>query len=378
MSSTTAPPRRIGRTAGLARWSALALLAAPLAVSAMELDLKLEPGVAIPLTAPQKDRFDVGGGGAAKVLFGMGRHLDLAVGISSIVLPRASGSTAPAAGTAWGYGGGFRLKGSRDATMAYGLSPWIDADALYVRTGPLNRFGLAAGTGLAFPMAARRYWVGPYVRYEQIFGRGSGPESRDAKILLAGLSIEFGYGRHHGATTTTVAPPMVMAAPAAPPAPTDRDSDGVLDRDDRCPDVAGPASNQGCPVYEKVVVKPDKLEVKEKIQFAWNSPRIEAVSFSTLDEVVKVLQDNRGFRVELEGHASSEGGAERNQLLSEQRAKAVLDYLAAHGVPSDRLSSRGFSSSQPTQDNATEAGREANRRVEFLVNFIIVNPERGP
>ena len=100
---------------------------------------------------------------------------------------------------------------------------------------------------------------------------------------------------------------------------------------------------------------------------------IEAASHPALDEVVKALQDNRGFRVQLEGHASSEGDDVHNQTLSEQRAQAVLDYLVSHGVAPGRLASKGFSSSVPTESNTTAAGREANRRVEFVVSFIILD-----
>jgi OOP family OmpA-OmpF porin len=92
-----------------------------------------------------------------------------------------------------------------------------------------------------------------------------------------------------------------------------------------------------------------------------------------LDEVVQALKDNTSFRVEVEGHTSSEGTDDHNQTLSEQRAQAVLDYLAAHGIAKDRLGSKGFSSSVPVDTNATSAGRENNRRVEFVVYFNIVN-----
>ena len=91
--------------------------------------------------------------------------------------------------------------------------------------------------------------------------------------------------------------------------------------------------------------------------------------------MVKALQDNRGFRVALEGHSSSEGGDEHNQTLSEGRGQAVLNYLVAHGLAKDRVTSKGFSSSRPLESNVTESGREANRRVEFIVHFIIV--EKG-
>ena len=156
-------------------------------------------------------------------------------------------------------------------------------------------------------------------------------------------------------------------APPVPVAPSDRDNDGTPDKDDLCPDVVGPASNKGCPVYEKVVVKPDRLELKEKIQFARNSPRIQRASHASLDEVVKALQDNRSFRVQLEGHSSSEGVAKHNQTLSDRRAHAVVEYLVGHGVAKDRLDSKGFGSTVPIDTNATAAGRENNRRVNFMI-----------
>ncbi len=80
----------------------------------------------------------------------------------------------------------------------------------------------------------------------------------------------------------------------------------------------------------------------------------------------------------MEGHSSSEGGDEHNQTLSEQRAQAVLDYLAGKGVSRERLSSRGFGSSRPLESNTTEAGREDNRRVDFVVHFIIVKEGNAP
>lgn len=366
----------------LAAGLALSLLVLPTAPRAGELGLKVEPGVAFPLTQPQSQRFDLGGGVAAKLLYGLGPYLDVTAGVSFVGLPASSGSASSGISTAWGYGGGLRLKRPHDAQSLHGMSPWVDADALYVRTGPLDRFGLAAATGLAFPVGeARNLWVGPYVRYQEIVGRGDGAvDGRDAKVLLAGLSFEFGGNPMRSrevahAAPTAAAPAVAAAAPV--PVPVDRDHDGTPDEGDVCPDVAGPTSNHGCPVYEKVVVKPDKLELKDKIQFEWNSPLIEPASFPALDETVKALQDNRGFRVAVEGHASSEGGDEHNQRLSEQRAQAVLEYLVSHGVAPERLVSEGFSSTVPLDSNATAAGREANRRVEFVVHLVILKSGSG-
>ena len=142
--------------------------------------------------------------------------------------------------------------------------------------------------------------------------------------------------------------------------------------------MAGTVANAGCPVYEKVIVQPDKLVLKEKIAFAWNSALIGDTSRPALDEVAQALRDNLSFRVQVDGHASSDGGDVHNQALSEERASAVVDYLVARGVARDRLIAKGFSSSVPAATNGTAAGRETNRRVEFVVDFIIVKEGNTP
>jgi outer membrane protein OmpA-like peptidoglycan-associated protein len=153
----------------------------------------------------------------------------------------------------------------------------------------------------------------------------------------------------------------------------DRDHDGLADAIDNCPDVAGPVENGGCPVYEKVIVRPDKLELREKIMFAFDRADIETESVPLLDEVVQALRDNKGFRVQIEGHADATGVEEHNQTLSEQRAAAVVAYLRDHGIAPERLSYKGFGSSVPTDSNKTVAGRENNRRVDFVVQFKIID-----
>ncbi|MFL5455164.1 MAG: OmpA family protein [Myxococcales bacterium] len=256
--------------------------------------------------------------------------------------------------------------------MLYGAKPWVDADLMYVRTGGLNRAGFATAVGLSFPVGeSRSFQLGPFVRYMQIFqgNKTAGFNNGDANTIIFGLSLQTGMRTGH--------PPEEAAVEQAPVAvavlvPSDRDGDGVTDDIDTCPDIRGPASNHGCPVYEKIIVKPDKLELKEKIQFAWNDSVIEPVSYPALNEVAKALQDNQGFRVAIEGHASSEGTDDHNQSLSNRRAESVLEYVASHGVARDRLVSKGFSSSRPIESNSTESGREANRRVEFVVHFIIL------
>jgi outer membrane protein OmpA-like peptidoglycan-associated protein len=348
--------------------------AAPTFGPGLHVSVKIEPGVAAALTQPQSGMTEAGFRQAVKVLFGVSRYV--AVG------PSAAFTTLPAvadgeSGRAWAFGATGRVERPRDAPGGRfsATSPWIDADLDYVRTGPLNRVGFDAAVGVAVPLDEnRKLWFGPFVRYSQIIqGDRAGYDNRDAKILSIGLSLEVGTGlakTHRAAVVTSedVATPTVAAPLPAP----DRDGDTVADADDNCPDVAGVVANAGCPVYDKVVIKPDKLELKEKIAFKWDSANLEDASFPVLDEVAQALKDNPAFKVQIDGYASSEGSDDHNQALSERRAQAVLDYLIAHGVAADRLISKGFGSSTPNSTNTTAAGRESNRRVEFVVSFIIV------
>lgn len=358
-------------------WLAVVVLIVPLAASAVDFSVKLEPGVAIPLTAPQNDAFDLGFGQSVKALIGLTSWLDIGPTVSYLMLSADKKGTE--AGVAWGFGGGLRFKRPHDAKGFYGISPWLDADALYIRTDKLNRPGFDAAVGVSIPIGRDRvFWLGPFVRYLQVIQLNrDGYDNRDARVLIAGLSFEVGTGlrREHVEELPPPPPPAQAAAPCpgCPDLCPDRDQDGLPDAVDHCPDVVGPIDNWGCPVYEKVVVKKDKLELKEKIYFAWDEAKIEPVSHPVLDEVAEALKDNKGFRVQVDGHTDSSGAYDYNQGLSEDRANAVIDYLAAKGIARDRLTAKAFSEGTPVQTNETTEGREANRRVEFVVNFILLN-----
>jgi Outer membrane protein and related peptidoglycan-associated (lipo)proteins len=334
--------------------------------------LKIEPGVALPLTHPQSRIFETGGGETIKALWVVNDYMDIGPSTTFMTLPaETSGGEA---GTAWTFGGSLRIGRPRNAPEKFlAISPWADADLLYVRTGNLNRPGFAAAAGVLVPIGkARVFWIGPFARYLQIMQRERpGFNNNDAKILSLGVSLEVGFGG--GREPAVVAAAQVQTINTETYFCPDRDRDGVPDNVDRCPDVAGPMDNWGCPQYKKIIVQRDKLELKEKLYFAWDQAVLQEVSFPVLDEVVQALNDNKSFRVQVEGHASSEGGDDHNQTLSEKRAEAVLDYLVVHGIGKERLVSKGFGSSVPLDTNETIAGRENNRRVEFVVYFTILN-----
>ena len=353
--------------------------APPRLAPGLKLSLSVEPGLAVALTAPQSQRTDAGFGQTLKLLFGVTRYLELGPTAAFTTLPAET--SMQTSGTSWAFGGGARMMRARDASGFHGVSPWVDGDLLYVRTGGLDRLGFATAVGLAIPLDdRRRFWLGPYARYFQIVqGEGSG-DNRDAKILQLGISLQAGFGlepRQARAQTARFEPTGVGVGPL-PMAEPDRDRDGVADVADNCPDVAGPVENSGCPALAGVIVKPDKLELKERIGFAWDSAVLDEIARPALDEVAQTLGANLNVRVQVDGHASSEGGEAHNQTLSEDRASAVVDYLVARGVAKDRLVSKGFSSSVPADTNTTAAGRVTNRRVEFVVDFIILQAGNTP
>ncbi len=149
----------------------------------------------------------------------------------------------------------------------------------------------------------------------------------------------------------------------------DTDGDGVNDEDDKCLDRKGPASNQGCPEIDKAVV--DKINYAAKnVFFATGSFKLLPKSFKALNEVSELLKSDETLMIDVDGHTDSQGNEEKNQTLSENRAKAVKDYLVSKGIAEDRLKSAGYGSSKPVGDNKTAAGRANNRRTELAVrNF---------
>lgn len=124
------------------------------------------------------------------------------------------------------------------------------------------------------------------------------------------------------------------------------------------------------PVEARVQLKEDRITITEKIQFAYNDARILPESFSLLKEIATVIQDNPQVKkIEIGGHASTEGGADHNLRLSKRRADAVMKHLIEKGnVARERLAATGYGVTRPLiSPDDSEAKRETNRRVEFLI-----------
>lgn len=158
------------------------------------------------------------------------------------------------------------------------------------------------------------------------------------------------------------------------PKPIDTDQDGILNKVDACPDVAGvesrdPAKN-GCPPPPPpaAVLTGEAITISEQIQFEHATAIIRPESDAILKEVLDVLAKHPEIeQLEVQGHTDDTGTPEINAKLSTDRANAVVTWLVAHGAAKERLTGKGYGETRPIADNADEAGRAKNRRVEFRV-----------
>ena len=129
-----------------------------------------------------------------------------------------------------------------------------------------------------------------------------------------------------------------------------------VDDDDGCPDL-------------KVQLDGAKIIVHQRILFHDRKARIRLESFAILDDVVRILDENpRIRRVRIEGHTGGRGSRRAQQRLSEARAQEVLAYLVKMGIDPYRLEAVGMGATQPlVAPELTDADRQANQRVEFVV-----------
>ena len=104
------------------------------------------------------------------------------------------------------------------------------------------------------------------------------------------------------------------------------------------------------------------------IRFRTNSAELDAGSIAILEQVSDALSQVPSAKIAVEGHTDSTGNSERNQQLSGERADTVRNFLINRGINGDRLTSRGYGSSEPIASNDTVTGRALNRRIEFKLS----------
>jgi outer membrane protein OmpA-like peptidoglycan-associated protein len=165
-------------------------------------------------------------------------------------------------------------------------------------------------------------------------------------------------------------PGRKTADPATNGCPGDTDGDTIRDDKDACPNEKGKAdadpTKNGCPVAVRVTET--EIIILQQVQFDTAKATIRKVSDALLDEVGAVLKEHPEItKIEVQGHTDNRGGVQLNEKLSQARADAVMKALVKRGVEAERMTAKGYGQNQPVADNATDEGRQKNRRVQFKI-----------
>ena len=216
--------------------------------------------------------------------------------------------------------------------------------------------------------------------------------------LTAGVSWHFGANAKPARAAVVAAPVVPPPAPAieAPPVNQDKDQDTIADTVDKCPekaeDVDSFQDEDGCPeldndndgVGDDDDTCPNDPETKNGfkdddgcpdevigdltgIGFLADSAKIDPASEPLLQKAYELLTEYPGLFVEISGHTSAEGNADKNMTLSLQRAEAVKAALVKRGIAASRILTVGHGADKPVADNKTDDGRRKNRRIEFRI-----------
>ena len=152
----------------------------------------------------------------------------------------------------------------------------------------------------------------------------------------------------------------------------DNDGDGLPDVADQCPDkketVNGFQDDDGCPDESLARVEAGRIVILDRIFFETKKAEIKPQSYPVLNAVagiLKVTPDAKKVRVA--GHTDDKGSDKKNMALSTARAQAVMAFLIEAGIPEARLEAVGFGESQPAAEGKSDAARDKNRRVEFII-----------
>ena len=234
-------------------------------------------------------------------------------------------------------------------TPGVGLRPYVSAGFAHqsisnvpARTGRDHSTFANIGTGLKY------YFTENFYAKAGLDGMYNIDVGESEWAAGVGVGVNFGGG----------------SKPAAEPAPapvaevcSDSDNDGVCDNVDKCPDT--PAN---------VTVVAEVVRVELDVKFDFDKSKVKEESYGDIKNLADFMNQYPSTTTTVEGHTDSVGTDAYNQKLSERRANAVREVLVnQYGVGSERVNSVGYGESRPVADNATDAGRAVNRRVEAEV-----------
>ena len=136
------------------------------------------------------------------------------------------------------------------------------------------------------------------------------------------------------------------------------------------PEVTTPAPEPAPPPPTPTEPEQPNQGVQDKLKdafFDYDSAELSGTAQSTLDTDGKVLNDNPGTNVTIEGHCDERGTVEYNLALGDRRAQAVKDYLVRFGIPASRLSTISYGEERPFATGSDESAWAQNRRAHFVV-----------
>jgi OmpA-OmpF porin, OOP family len=167
--------------------------------------------------------------------------------------------------------------------------------------------------------------------------------------------------------------------------PLDTDKDGVYDYLDKCPGtpLGVKVDQDGCPppVVQRAVRQAEiametavveKGRVTLNVEFDFDKAGIRQTAHEEIGNLAAVMKKYTDLKILVEGHTDNIGGENYNEQLSQRRADAVKNYLVEKfGIEASRLTTKAYGLTRPIASNATEEGRQKNRRVEAAAEYII-------
>jgi outer membrane protein OmpA-like peptidoglycan-associated protein len=283
-------------------------------------------------------------------------------------------------------------------SMATG--PWLELGVGPGLTGSLVRATGEVGLGWNFDVAGLA--VGPTARYLHVLQTSDALDDSDAKIVLLGIELALRDPRPPKQTETVV---TVEKTGVEETKPQDRDGDGIPDDLDKCPDdpedkdgfedsdgcpdpdndgdgipdakdacpnepetVNGVKDDDGCPDEGLVLVKKDRISMKERVLFDSNRARVKAEGRPALAAVLALwTQHPEWDHLIVDGHTDRHGPDKYNVWLSHLRAERVRNKLIQMGFPEEKLTLRAFGRRAPRVSEQNEEADRENRRVEFVI-----------
>ncbi|GAA5216973.1 OmpA family protein [Corallincola platygyrae] len=254
---------------------------------------------------------------------------------------------------------------------------WYAADALfyfddkskYIITGldyiDLDDSNTAAHLGLGMRHLFSQDWA---LAGELILNQGIDENFTDFTL---GVGLSYLFGGEPAIVPTAApepAPEPVEEPVAVVEPPKDSDGDGVYDADDQCPDTPSnfAVDESGCTLYRDEVVSKTLM-----VNFDNNKAVVKDEYLPEIAELAEFMKQYPQLSVTIEGHTSSAGAADYNQMLSEKRAKAVAaELVERYGVESNRVKTVGYGESQPLNTDNTKEAAAANRRIMATLSVV--------